>query len=124
MKIGSTHESAEDYLETILILSKKQENVRSIDISKELNFSRASVSRAMGLLKKSNLIEIDENGYITLTKTGLKKANSVYERHNVLKEFLIKVADIDEKLAEDDACRIEHVISEETFEGIKKYLKK
>ncbi|HHX60144.1 MAG TPA: metal-dependent transcriptional regulator [Epulopiscium sp.] len=96
--------------------------VRSIDIARELNFSKPSVSRAVGLLKEDDLISIDTNGFITLTSSGHKKAKDIYEKHQVLTAFLRDIIKISPEIAEQDACRIEHVISEETFEGIKEYL--
>lgn len=112
-------ESGENYLETILILQQRNGSVRSIDIANELNFSKASISRAMGILKKANLITIEPNGQINLTEIGYQKATEIFERHCLIKEFLIKTLDIDEELADKDACRIEHVISEETFSKMK-----
>ena len=114
-------ESAEMYLETIYILSLKQDNVRSIDIAKERSFSKPSVSRAVNNLKNDNYIDIDVNGYISLTDKGLALAKKIYERHTVLTKYFIKLG-VSDKTAEDDACKIEHVISDETFEIIKKQL--
>lgn len=116
-------ESGENYLETILLLSKRNGSVRSIDIARELEFSKPSVSRAVGLLKEDSYILIDKNGYIELTEKGKEKAESIYERHQLLTEFFIKTAKIDRKIAEEDACRVEHVISDECFQGIKEFLK-
>ncbi|HHU55181.1 MAG TPA: metal-dependent transcriptional regulator [Acholeplasmataceae bacterium] len=113
-----TTESREDYLETIFILGKRHKNVRSIDIARELGYSKPSISRAMGILKKSGFINIDKNGYITLTELGLKRAQEIFERHSTITNFLIHLG-VDEEIAEIDACRIEHIISEETFEKIK-----
>lgn len=118
------YESGEMYLETILLLKKDQENVRSIDIARELDFSKASVSRAVGKLKEEEYIEIDESGYIELTDKGEKKAKDVYEKHIVLTEYFTKVLNVSEEIAEEDACRIEHVISDETFESLKLHLNK
>lgn len=118
------YESGENYLETILVLENKIGIVRSIDIARELEFSKPSVSRAVGLLKENNYIDIDVDGFIKLTKTGRTMAESIYDRHKVLTDFFVKIANVSEKIAEEDACRIEHVISSETFSGIKKYLKK
>lgn len=114
-------ESAQMYLETILVLSKKSENVRAIDIARHMSFSKPSVSRAMKNLKNDNYIEIDENGNITLTERGFDIAYKIYEKHKILTKFFISLG-IDEKTAEDDACKIEHVISDKTFEVIKKQL--
>lgn len=117
------YESGENYLETILILKEQNGSVRSIDIARTLEFSKASVSRAVSLLKESKYIEMDNKGYITLTEKGLDKANSIYERHKVLTNFLVKISKVNKEIAEKDACKIEHIISEETFEGIKEFLK-
>ena len=108
-------ESGEMYLETILILSRKSNAVRSIDISEYMGYSKPSVSRAMGLLKA--------DGYITLTESGRKIAEKIYERHNVLAEAL-KMLGVSETAAVADACKIEHDISDESFEAIKRHLKK
>lgn len=118
------YESGENYLETILILQKKNGTVRSIDIANALNFSKPSVSHAVGLLKESGHINIDSKGYITLTDMGREKAESIYERHQLLTAFLVETAKVCEKIAEEDACKIEHIISDETFQGIKKFLKR
>ncbi len=117
-------ESGENYLETILILHNKTGFVRSIDVAEELNYSKASVSRAMSILKKENLITIEKNGQILLTKDGEIKANSIYERHNAITEFLISSLGLDYEIASTDACRIEHIISNETFNRIKNYVNK
>ena len=114
-------ESAEMYLETILILSKKTDNVRSIDISNHMHFSKPSVSRAMKNLSNADYIEIDGNGHITLTEKGLSVAKKIYERHRMLTEYFMKIG-VSPQTAEEDACRIEHVISDETFAAIKKRL--
>ena len=115
-----SEESMEDYLETILILNQKRGKVRSIDIVGELGYSKPSVSVAMKGLREKNLITMDEVGYIELTDSGRKKAEQVLERHNLLTECLIKIG-VSEKVATEDACRIEHDISEETFEALKKH---
>ena len=116
-------ESAEMYLETILILSKEKDSVRAIDVAKKLNYSKPSVSRAMKNLNNNGYISIKENGSIILLSEGEKIARKIYERHDVLTASFIRLG-ISEKTAEDDACRIEHVISDETFEAIKKFFKK
>lgn len=115
-------ESGEMYLETILILSKEKTTVRSIDISEQMNFSKPSVSRAMGILKNANYIEVAKDGSITLTEDGLSIATKIYERHETLSAFLIKLG-VEEKIASEDACKIEHDISDESFEAIKNFLK-
>lgn len=116
-------ESGENYLETILLLYKKNGSVRSIDIANELNFSKPSVSRAMSILKNAGLIVMDNDGHINLTDEGKEKAESIYERHKTITNFLIATLKIDSELAEKDACRIEHVISQETFEEMKNFIK-
>ncbi|MBE6685305.1 MAG: metal-dependent transcriptional regulator [Ruminococcaceae bacterium] len=113
-------ESGEMYLETIHVLSKKNGSVRAIDISEYMGYSKPSVSRAMSILKSADYIEVDEHGYITLTDTGLEIANKMYERHTLLTEFLIRIG-VDKETAADDACKIEHHISEASFEAIKRF---
>jgi Mn-dependent DtxR family transcriptional regulator len=116
------YESGENYLETILRLREKNGTVRSIDIAHELNFSKPSVSRAIGILKEDGFLVVGARGDIELTKEGLEKAESVYERHKLLTAFLQKVAGVGRKAAEEDACRMEHIISEEVFLGIKRFM--
>ena len=116
------YESAEDYLERILILQEKNDGVRSIDIAHDMGFSKPSISVAMKKLKEAGLIDIDEHGYITLTKEGHVIADKVYERHKVLKQMMIDIG-VSPEQAEKDACKVEHVISEETFQAIKKKMK-
>lgn len=111
-------ESAENYLETILILKQRQGQVRSIDIVNELNFSKPSVSVAMKKLRESGLIEMAPDGMITLLPEGMRIATTIYERHVLLSQYLISLG-VDPKVAAEDACRIEHVISEESFGKIK-----
>ena len=113
-------ESAENYLETILILQKRNGAVRSIDIASELEYTKPSVSVAMKNLRENGYIEMDKLGHITLSETGLAVAMSVYERHTALSNFLIAIG-VCEQTAREDACRMEHIISEETFEAIKKH---
>ena len=120
--MNGLYESGEDYLETILILKKRNGNVRSIDIAREMDLSKPSVSRAMGILKNKEFITIDEDGAIHLTEEGSKLAKKIYERHRVLTEALMYLG-VDEKTAAEDACRIEHDISEKTFTKIKKHLR-
>lgn len=115
-----SEESMEDYLETILILKNKNGKVRSIDIVGELEFTKASVSVAMKGLREKNLITMDEVGYITLTQEGQSIAEKVLERHTLLSDWLIHLG-VSEAIAKEDACRIEHDISEETFEKLKKH---
>ena len=116
-------ESAEDYLERILILQEKQDGVRSIDIAHDMGFSKPSVSVAMKKLKEAGLISIDKDGFISLTKEGHVIADKVYERHTVLKKLLIEIG-VSPLQAEKDACKVEHVISEETFNAIKEHIEK
>lgn len=115
-------ESAEDYLERILMLQNRSINVRAIDIANDMNFSRPSVSIALKKLKEKNLISVDTTTQvITFTKEGLKIAKTIYERHNVLSQCLIALG-VSEENALKDACEIEHVISEESFQRLKEYM--
>ena len=116
-------ESGEMYLETIYILSQKSSEVRSIDVGAYMGYSKPSVSRAIGLLKKDGLVNMDGQGYLTLTDAGEKRAKVIYERHLLLSQLLVNIG-VDEKTASEDACRIEHYISEKTFEAIKNHVKK
>lgn len=113
------YESGEMYLETILTLSQNSEFVRSIDIAESMGFSKPSVSRAVKNLKTEGYISIDDNGYITLTESGMSIASKIYERHTVLTKVLISLG-VDEKTASQDACKIEHDISDVSFEAIKR----
>ena len=115
-------ESGEMYLETILRLGKKNNTVRSVDIAEEMNFSKASVSRAVSKLKKDAYIIVDNSGYIALTEKGHELASRIYERHVVLTRVLTDLG-VDEETAAQDACRMEHVVSDKSFEAIKKHLK-
>jgi DtxR family Mn-dependent transcriptional regulator len=117
-------ESGEMYLETILKLQEEKGCVRSIDVAGAMGFSKASVSRAMGILKKDNFIIIHDDGQIFFTPAGKKKAAGILERHKILTKFFAEKLGIPAHIAEKDACRIEHIISPETFAGIKKALKK
>jgi DtxR family Mn-dependent transcriptional regulator len=105
------HESGEMYLETILLLSKEKSQVRSIDISEEMGFSKPSVSRAIGILKNEKYIKVDNAGHIELTDLGRKTAEKIYDRHVTLTAYLKKLG-VDDETADEDACRIEHVISD------------
>ncbi len=117
-------ESGEDYIETIYILKKRNGVVYSIDVAKELEVSRPSVSRAMGILRDEDYITMDElSKEIELTEKGRKKAVEIYDKHKTLTAFLQKTAGVSAKIAETDACRIEHIISPSTFRGIKNYMK-
>lgn len=111
-------ESAENYLETILILQKRNGTVRSIDIASELSFTKPSVSIAMKNLRENGYIEMDQNGYISLLDDGRKIAEKIYERHTLLSQWLTALG-VPSEIAAEDACRIEHVISEEAFDAIK-----
>ena len=113
-------ESGEMYLETVLLLSQSGEPVRSLDVANHLCFSKPSVSRAMGKLKSEDYIKIDKLGYITLTQKGESIAKKILEKRFVLKELILKLG-VDEKTAATDACRIEHVLSDETFNALKNY---
>lgn len=116
-------ESGEMYLETILILSREKNMVRSIDVAEYMNFSKPSVSRAMARLRAEKYILTDGDGYIALTETGRKIAEKIYERHNILANLLMRLG-VDEATATADACKIEHDISEKTFEAIKEHQRK
>ena len=116
----SIQESGEMYLETILRLGENGRDVRSIDIADYMGFSKPSVSRAVGLLKKDGYILVDGKGYITFTEEGRRRAEKIYERHKLLTEFFITLG-VDPEIAAEDACRLEHVISDVTFEAIKKH---
>lgn len=111
------------YLETIFILKKKNEYVRSIDIANMMNFSKPSVSRAIKILKESGMITMDQKGYIDFTQEGEERAQEVYNKHITLTHFLIHIG-VQKDIAEEDACRIEHIMSDETYECIKKFLEK
>ncbi len=117
-----SNESAEDYLETILILSGKLPVVRSVDIANDMGYKKPSISIAMKNLRAKGHIEVSEAGYITLTPSGRSIAEMVYERHQLLTRILVKLG-VDEKTASEDACRIEHVISPESFSALKNYVK-
>ncbi|MDO4618634.1 MAG: metal-dependent transcriptional regulator [Clostridia bacterium] len=116
------NESGEMYLETIYILSKSKSSVHAVDVAEHMNFSKPSVSRAIGLLKSQQHIAVDKDGSITLTNSGKELATKIFERHTVLSDIL-KALGVDDKIASDDACRIEHCISEQSFEAIKNYFK-
>ncbi len=115
------HESGEDYLEAILMIRKRSGNVRSIDIARELSFSKPSVSVAMKNLKTSNYITVDENGFINLTEAGQEIAEKIYERHTFLTNWLTSLG-VDPEVAAEDACKMEHAISSESFSAIKKFV--
>ena len=114
-------ESGEMYLETIYILCKTKPAVRSLDIAEYMGYSKPSISRAVGLLRKSEYISVDQYGYITLTDTGRKTAEKIYDRHTTLTKMLVCLG-VDEETAAEDACKMEHVISDASFAAIKKHL--
>lgn len=116
-------ESGEMYLETIYILSRQSGSVRSIDVAEHLGYSKPSVSRAVGLLEKDGLLRRDETGALMLTEAGEEKARRIYERHTVLTKLFIRLG-VDEETAAEDACRIEHYISDQSFEAIKAHMRK
>ena len=115
------HESAEMYLETIYELSQKQSSVRSIDVAESMGYSKPSVSRAVGLLKQGGYLLMDKDGFLTLTESGIAIAKKIFERHNVLATMLMALG-VSKEAAVEDACKIEHVISDETFDAIKDHL--
>jgi Mn-dependent DtxR family transcriptional regulator len=117
------HESEEMYLETILLLKKEHGSVRSIDIATELDYSRPSVSRAVNLLQTNGYVTIAKNGEISFTEAGQRKATEIYERHEIITDVLVKLG-AGQAVAEENACRIEHVISDELMEVLKQYAKK
>lgn len=119
----SLQESGEMYLETIYVLTHKSNTVRSLDVAEYMNYSKPSVSRAVGLLKKEGLLSVSTEGFLTLTDEGSRIAAKTYERHVLLSEFFTRIG-VPEDIAAEDACRIEHVISDTTFEAIKKHAHK
>ena len=116
-------ESGEMYLETIYILSQESDSVRAIDVGQYMGFSKPSVSRALGILKKDGLVTADESGHLKLSKEGNKIAEKIFERHNVLTKMFMALG-VDEKTASNDACRIEHYISDKTFKAVKAHMEK
>ena len=116
-------ESREMYLESIYVLSQKGEPVHAIDVGKYMGYSKPSVSRAMGLLRKDGYIEVDEESHITLTEKGLAVANKIYERHTLLTGLLVQLG-VDKETAAEDACKIEHAISDASFQAIKAHMEK
>lgn len=116
-------ESGEMYLETIYILSKKNHSVRSVDVGEYMGFSKPSVSRAVGILKKGGFLNMDVGGALTLTDAGLEIAEKIYERHTTLTDFLIRLG-VDGETATEDACKIEHDISDKSFEALKEHVLK
>ncbi len=116
-------ESGEMYLETIFMLSRERDSVRSIDVCEHMGYSKPSVSRAIGLLKNGGYVVMDKNGFLTLTEAGLEIATKMYERHTLLTEFLVRLG-VDRETAAEDACKIEHHLSDTTFEAIKRHAEK
>lgn len=115
------HESGEMYLEAIHVLTKQNGHVRSIDVSEYLGYSKPSVSRAMGILRSGGYITVDKDGSITLTETGLEIAEKIYARHTLLTRLLVHIG-VSEETAAEDACKLEHAISDESFEALKKFV--
>lgn len=115
-------ESGENYLETILVLKNRNGSVRSIDVANELGFSKASVSRAMSILKEAGLLVMEQNGNLVLTDSGLRRADAVYERHTLIAKFLEQTLGVDHETAVGDSCRMEHIISEKSFQRMKEYV--
>jgi Mn-dependent DtxR family transcriptional regulator len=115
------HESGEMYLEAILVLSKKNGFVRSVDVSEYLGYSKPSVSRAVGILKKGNYILVEKDGSLSLTESGKEIAEKIFERHTVLSRLLVALG-VSEETAAADACKLEHAISDESFEAIKRHM--
>ncbi len=117
----SIHESGEMYLEAILVLSQKNGFVRSIDVSEYLGYSKPSVSRAVGILKNGNYIVMDKDGSLTLTESGKAIAEKIFERHTILSQLLVRLG-VSQETANADACKLEHAISDESFEAIKRHM--
>ena len=116
----SLHESGQMYLEAIYVLLERSEKIRAIDVGAYLGYTKPSVSRAVGILKKGGFIFVDSDGYITMSESGRSVAEQLYERHTVLTKMLVALG-VDERTATDDACRIEHVISDESFSAVKQH---
>ena len=123
LTVMALQESGEMYLETIYVLSQESSQVRAIDVGEYMGYSKPSVSRALGLLRDEGLLKKDDNGFIKLTEAGNILAKRIYERHTVLSRLLMNIG-VDEKTATDDACRIEHYISDTTFDAIKAHIAK
>ncbi|MBE6826705.1 MAG: metal-dependent transcriptional regulator [Oscillospiraceae bacterium] len=118
----SLHESGEDYLETIYLLCKQNAFVRSVDIANELGYTKASVSRAMRILREAGLVTIAEDGQVKLTKSGQKTAMDIYDRHTLIRDFFRNELGVNDITAQKDACKVEHVISEETYLRLRSYM--
>jgi Mn-dependent DtxR family transcriptional regulator len=119
---NTVHESGEDYLEAIFVIRNRKGYVRAVDIAAELSYSKPSVSRAVGILAKKNLLSIQNDGSIILTEEGLAKASAIFDRHSVIKSFFIDRLSVDPETAEEDACRVEHALSEETYGKLKEFI--
>lgn len=117
------HESGEMYLETIYVLGQKQQNVRSIDVAEEMGFSKPSVSRGVSILKQQGYLTVDGNGFLELTDSGMDLAKKIYERHTILTEALVRLG-VDPEIAQQDACKMEHIISDETLNALKRHMGK
>lgn len=117
------HESGEMYLETIYVLGQKQQNVRSIDVAEEMGFSKPSVSRGVSILKQQGYLIVDGNGFLELTDSGMDLAKKIYERHTILTEALVRLG-VDPEIAQQDACKMEHIISDETLNAFKRHMGK
>ena len=122
--MGEIHESGEDYLEAILILQKKNGAARAVDVARQLHVSKPSVSRAMSVLEENGYVTVGDTSFLQLTEKGKAQATETYSRHVLLTKFLMKITGVSEEQAEDNACRIEHDLSDESFEAIKKFIDK
>lgn len=118
------HESGENYLETILRLQQQNGFVRAVDIASALGYTKASISRAVRILKEQGYLRVERSGRLALTEAGKARAEGIYERHRCIARFLMRALDLDEETADSDACRIEHVLSEEAFARMRAYLEK
>ena len=116
----SLQESGEMYLETIYVLTKKSNSVRAIDVAEEMGYSKPSISRAIGILKQGGYVVTDDHGFLSLTESGREVAEKIYERHTILSNFLIHIG-VSPETADEDACKVEHILSDETFDAIKKF---
>ena len=114
------HESGEMYIETIYVLTKARPDVRDIDVGEHMGFSKPSVSRALGILKSGGYVAVSPEGYLSLTETGMEVAEKIYARHELLKDFLMSIG-VDEETAAEDACKMEHALSDKSFEAMKKH---
>ena len=119
----SQQESGEMYLESIYVLSKTHATVRAVDVGEHMGYSKPSVSRAMGLLKQGGFVAVDDNGFITLTEAGREVAEKIYERHTLITSLLVRLG-VEESIAAEDACKIEHNLSDASFEAIKRHVEK